>query len=560
MKTLLSAMVLTAACAAQAQIQIQSQAQAQAAPAAVVYVDCSSAVAGSGAGAGSLRQPWNSLASLNAIRFQPGTRIVFKRGTTCHGSFQPMAGSSGTAGAPIVVDSYGDPALPRPAIAAGCRSLRPDPRQELTAKARRPEGVSPYHTLCSADDGPFNRAAIYLLNVEHWEINGLELSNDGMEEAGRVGLLVQLEDFGTGHHYRINDVLIHHVRGYLKDEPGRKLAYKATGGILFEITRDGEARGARQQKSNFDDVLVENSEIFHVDGIGLSNRSAWMCRPRGAPCGDFPPYKNNPGYLQEDTAQAARDFHPSTRLVFRNNKIHDIGGDGIVVRTAVAPLVEANLLYDIWMRSPGNSAGAWAINTDGAVFQYNEVYGVRLRPEIESGDGMAFDADMGTRGTRVVANYSHDNAGGLMLFCACGKDGLGQQAMADEVVVERNLSLNDQRRAILVAGLDRAVVSDNLIITAGATPLLESHDKGTSDVLELRGNHFVDTGGNGSLYRPFRKAGSHAAFNWHGNSFHGYPASAESGDAVPAAGANVQQLIAQWFAATQFRQRGYRPR
>eukprot|EP01034_Spumella_vulgaris_P042336 gene42336-52499_t len=300
----------------------------------------------------------------------------------------------------------------------------------------------------------------------------------------------------------------------LLQESGRKLAYKATGGILFEVTRDSERRGVRQKKTNFDDVLVENSEIHHVDGIGLSNRSAWMCRPRGAPCGDFPPYKNNPGYLQETAAQAATEFHPSTRLVFRNNKIHDIGGDGIVVRTATAPLVEANLLYDIWMRAPGNSAGAWAINTDGAVFQYNEVHGVRLRPEIEGVDGMAFDADMGTRGTRIYANYSHGNAGGLMLFCACGKDGLGQQAMVEDVMVERNLSLNDKRRAILVAGLDNAVVSGNLIVTSGATPLLESHDKGTSDVLELRGNRFVDTSGGGALYRPFKKSGSNARYTW----------------------------------------------
>jgi hypothetical protein len=425
--------------------------------------------------------------------------------------------------------------------------------------------VSPYHTLCTAAGGQVNRAALYLFNVEHWEINGLELSNDGLEEAGRVGLLVQLEDFGTGRHYRINNVLVHHVRGYLKDEPGRKLAYKATGGILFEVTRDSERRGVRQKKTNFDDVLVENSEIHHVDGIGLSNRSAWMCRPRGAPCGDFPPYKNNPGYLQETAAQAATEFYPSTRLVFRNNKIHDIGGDGIVVRTATAPLVEANLLYDIWMRAPGNSAGAWAINTDGAVFQYNEVHGVRLRPEIEGVDGMAFDADMGTRGTRIYANYSHGNAGGLMLFCACGKDGLGQQAMVEDVMVERNLSLDDKRRAILVAGLDNAVVSGNLIVTSGATPLLESHDKGTSDVLELRGNRFVDTSGGGALYRPFKKSGSNARYTWRGNSFQGYPASAESGAAVLAASeaeaaAAAAALVEQWFADTQFRQRGYRPR
>lgn len=77
-----------------------AQAQAAEAP-PVVHIDCSAAAAG----AGSLQQPLNSLAQLNAIRFQPGTRILFKRGATCQGSFRPMAGSSGAPGAPVVVDS-----------------------------------------------------------------------------------------------------------------------------------------------------------------------------------------------------------------------------------------------------------------------------------------------------------------------------------------------------------------------------------------------------------------------------------------------------------------------
>jgi hypothetical protein len=83
------------------------------------------------------------------------------------------------------------------------------------------------------------------------------------------------------------------------------------------------------------------------------------------------------------TAAAADDYTPSTNIVFRNNHIHDIGGDGIVVRTAAQPLVEANLLHDIWMRVAGNSAGAWAINTDGARFQYNEIHHVRYQPPWE---------------------------------------------------------------------------------------------------------------------------------------------------------------------------------
>ena len=42
------------------------------------------------------------LAVLNAMHFEPGTRIVFKRGVTCHGSFVPKSGS-GEPGKPIAI-------------------------------------------------------------------------------------------------------------------------------------------------------------------------------------------------------------------------------------------------------------------------------------------------------------------------------------------------------------------------------------------------------------------------------------------------------------------------
>ncbi|WP_395407676.1 hypothetical protein ACHMW6_13880 [Pseudoduganella sp. UC29_106] len=209
-------------------------------PSAAIFVDCSAS--GTAGANGTRDQPIRSLDSLNAIRFTPGTHIYFKRGTTCYGSFKPAAGSSGAPGAAIVVDAYGDRSLPRPVIAAGCRDTAADPRQGETESQKTPSGISPYHSLCRKDDGVVRAAAVHLLNVVHWEINALELSNDGLAEAGRVGLLVQLEDFGTGSHYRINDVYVHHVHGYLEDRPGHSMPYKATGGILFHVTRDGAGR------------------------------------------------------------------------------------------------------------------------------------------------------------------------------------------------------------------------------------------------------------------------------------------------------------------------------
>lgn len=532
--------------------------------AVTVHVDCS-------ADAAATPGTVTSLDALNAMAFAPGARILFKRGVTCHGSFAPRAGSSGKPGAPIVVAAYGDEAAGRPVIAAGCREATPDPDQSRTEAAKTARGISPYHSLCRSDDGTVNRAAIQLTNVEYWEIEGLELSNDGLKEGPRVGLLVQLEDFGTGSHYRVRDVYVHHVRGYLQDVPGSQYAYKETGGILFNITRNDEHPGSKQRPTRFDDVIVENSEIYNVGAIGLSNRSAWMCRVGGAPCGDYPPYKGNKAYLEDAATGASGEFFPSTGIVFRNNRLHDIGGDGIVVRTAVQPRIESNLLFDLWMRTPGNSAGAWAINTDAALFQYNEVHHVRWQGK-DPGDGMAFDADLGTRDTHIVANYSHDNEGGFVLFCGCGEDGIGHPAQASGTLVENNLSVNDGRRIIMFAGSASALVRHNLVINTArglAAPAAENSGMGSMNAAEIRDNIFFHSAGKGALFRALKPEVRHADIHWSANRFYGYGATREfngpqffQGDApnqiLPEGAADPVALERAWFTSTGFDAKRYR--
>lgn len=533
------------------------------AAAATYHVDCSA----NGPEAG-LENPVRSLEALNQIQFAPGSRILFKRGSTCYGTFKPAAGSSGRPGAPIVVDAYGPADLPRPVIAAGCTQSRRDPDQSYTETGKPPSGVSPYRSLCTADDGPARRAALHLFNVEQWEINSLELTNDGLAEGPRVGLLVQLEDFGTGTHYRINDVYVHHVRGYLKDAKGQ-LAYKQTGGVLFDITRN-TGPGGQPKQSKFDDVLIENSEVYHVDAIGISNRSAWMCRVNGAPCGDYLKAGETPAAHAGLAERTPIDFYPSTRLVIRNNKIHDIGGDGIIVRTATAPLVESNLLYDVWMRAPGNSAGAWAINTDDALFQYNEVHGVRMRENMA--DGMAFDADLGTWGTVVRNNYSHDNQGGLMLYCGCGADGMGNWAKAAGALVENNLSVNDSHRIVLISGAEGGVVKGNLIVTNKPgldVMLVEAHRNQWKDEVAFIGNVVLRADGAGKMVRISQRSGSVKDLSWSGNTFAGYPGAPDFADVdfkpgtqanrtTPASAQDAAAAIARWFAASGFAAKRYR--
>ncbi len=101
------------------------------------YIDCSQP----SNGAGTQASPWNSMAAANAIAYQPGNTIFFKRGTTCNGMFAPTG--SGTANAPITVTAYGAGQLP------------------------------------TIDGGSTNPSAIYLTNQSYWTIENLEL-HEGM--------------------------------------------------------------------------------------------------------------------------------------------------------------------------------------------------------------------------------------------------------------------------------------------------------------------------------------------------------------------------------------------
>lgn len=70
------------------------------------YIDGSAATNG----AGSQTSPWNSVATVSSLAFNPGDSILFRRGTTCKGALTFR--SSGTSGQPILLGSYDNGANP----------------------------------------------------------------------------------------------------------------------------------------------------------------------------------------------------------------------------------------------------------------------------------------------------------------------------------------------------------------------------------------------------------------------------------------------------------------
>ncbi|WP_406508772.1 right-handed parallel beta-helix repeat-containing protein [Streptomyces sp. NBC_00212] len=272
------------------------------------YVDCR---AGNDTNPGTTpTKPLRTLAKASARTYRPGDQILFKRGTTCTGTFAPRG--SGAPGSPISAGAYGS--------GTG------------TGTSSKPH-----------IEGNGSRAAVLLDNVQQWELHDLDVSDTGpaTTTARRAGILVRLTDFGTGHHYAVRDVDVHDVNGADFKDPD------PSGGILFAVQGAATPTG-------FDDVAVTGSTVTHVDRTGIGTSSTWGRRPE---------YPDGPG----------TGFVPITALRIENNRVTDAGGDGIVVQNADGALAEHNTVDGFNMRSAGYNAGLWAWNSDHVRYQYNEV-------------------------------------------------------------------------------------------------------------------------------------------------------------------------------------------
>ncbi|MGH9613559.1 MAG: right-handed parallel beta-helix repeat-containing protein, partial [Bryobacteraceae bacterium] len=185
---------------------------------ATYYVN---STAGSDANAGTSEQAaWKTLNRINAARFHPGDRILFKSGSVFDGQLAPK--SSGAEGAPIVIDRYGKG--PRPRI----------------------------------DGGGQVEDVVRLYNVQFIEVKNLEVTNHGADPAVRRGVHIFLDNFGTGHHIVLAGLYIHDVNGSNKR--------KDNGGIIFRTNGD-------KIPSRFDGLTIERNIVWKVDRSAIAAQS-----------------------------------------------------------------------------------------------------------------------------------------------------------------------------------------------------------------------------------------------------------------------------------------------
>jgi hypothetical protein len=349
------------------------------------YLDCNG---GNDGNAGTTPSTaWKSLAKANATTFAPGDSLLLFTGCSWTGTLHP--GGSGTAANVITLDQFGTGAMPR------------------------------------IDGGAAVTATVELSGQQYWDINNLEITNAGAAGLHRGVLIIAT---GTSHHIHLVGLNIHDVSGQL----GADNTSKATGGIGFESHGGAGAK--------FDDVLVENCTVTHVDDVGLYTTSDSGTNPRA---GSF--------------ATAAW-----TNVIIRGNHFTNIGKNTIIVRAANAPLIESNVINGSSTRLHGNAI--FTIGTLNAVMQFNEVFGTA--PNFTGLEGAAFDPDGDSQSTLVQYNYTHNNGGGL----ANPNDIPG--GFSDGTIIRYNISQDDVHRVIEFSGActNTQIYNNTIYIGAGLSP------------------------------------------------------------------------------------------
>lgn len=385
-------------------------------------------------------KPWKTLDKVSSTTFNPGDHILLRAGSIWEGDGAYKNGSAagdslkasgntlwpkgnGTKEAPIVIDAYD---LDDSGNAIYTVSSRP------VINGNGTYGIGSKRTLPSAP--------VMIYNQDGFEINNLEVTNvpkasrddkDAYKKQGdaqRAGILIYETDQDRQFsHIRVSGCYVHDVQS---EHPNKATdnsvgGSKATGGIIIlgaYLNPDGiwQVGGANSNNTalpesdkgksrvKIDDILIERNYVKRtgLEGIRTS--------------------------VPSDNKSSGNTFNQTlTNVTFRNNYLEDIAGDGIVLSQTVGGLVENNVLKRPCNADFGktNYAGAWVMASTNVIFQRNEVYGIRYGYN----DGEAFDADLACKNVTFQYNYSHDNAGGFMLFMGDQRDS----------TVRYNISAND---------------------------------------------------------------------------------------------------------------------
>lgn len=303
-------------------------------------------------------------------------------------------------------------------------------------------------------NGVIAQGVVLLSNQSYWEINNLEITNNASENAERRGVEVNASNYGTVEHIYLRNLVIHDIKGTI----GNADDDKKSAGIYFTVINDNTV------DTRFNDILVEGCQIYNCQNEGIvTNNNVKVSDYPGTPEWERRKYTN---------------------LVVRNNTIHHISKNAMIIRLADGGLVERNLCYETATGTQGNTI--FSRSSRGTVFQYNEGFLNRSA----GADGSLYDPDINSPGTIWQYSYSHDNAHGLVWFCTDEQD--------DNIVVRYNISQNDKGNLVYFNfPLAEAKVYNNVFyIGAGLSPTIIKENQNNSHTYTYANNIVYNYGGS----------------------------------------------------------------
>lgn len=244
-------------------------------------------------------------------------------------------------------------------------------------------------------------------------------------------------------------------------------------GIFWNISNQGS-------KSRLDGLLIEDNHLYRCDRDGIRG---WM-------------------HPWHDLSNL------STNTIIRRNLLEDIGGDGIVPLGMEGALVEYNRIYGLRKRienintdskvsmNAGPSIGIWPWSSKNTHIRFNEVWGYE-----GTFDGQGFDSDFNSDNTLFEFNWSADNKGGFFLICSWSQlEDTGQSIGNTNTIIRHNISFNDHTRSFVLNGPIRNVsIYENIVYNTIEEELQlvidTPWDPGTfSHSVSFRDNLFYTTG------------------------------------------------------------------
>ncbi|BCW51082.1 NPCBM/NEW2 domain-containing protein [Arthrobacter sp. StoSoilB13] len=290
-------------------------------------------------------------------------------------------------------------------------------------------------------------AAIQITNASHWTVSGLRVVNPSDTPVRRVGIL--FENSGTA---QTAGIVV--TGNHVEDVAGWR--NKATNGAGFAQSAGIMVR--TWGKGSVDGITITDNEVNDTAGGGVKI---------SAP----------------DTTERY-----NTKVYVARNKIHDVGGDAIVIHNSDAPLIEYNSGLNLGQGAHpyegGNFAGMWPYNSKNPVFQFNVVG----NSSTSVYDSTAWDCDMKIVGTCLFQyNYSYGNAGGFYLNCVSN---CGGGSTAANVVLRYNIAQDDCRLGGSSSGTGKHYIYNNTFYCPSRVFLDDM-----TGPREVRNNLFVAPGG-----------------------------------------------------------------